>query len=211
MQAKYGRIHQSKGMFVLQSLQCSASTLEFTMDIVVRSIIEKFWQACLDAVDTPYTVYRVVAVGTSGIGKTTSIPILIRMLLKKNRTVVYKFSTPRKEEWYYEFVPRSDAAEGNETQIDIHVYPEKLESQDIPSLQSRQTYFIVDAGEAKRNCVPHPRVLCKFFLVSSPGPVHWGGSQFTKEQNQQVSGLLKFLPTWYWEVKQRNIFFGPTS
>ena len=59
--------------------------------IVLRSIVEPFWQSCIDRVEGlfPNDRYRVCAIGTPGIGKTFTTPLLLRMLLLKNSTVVY--------------------------------------------------------------------------------------------------------------------------
>ena len=59
------------------------------LDIVVRTIIEPFWKACIEWVDTPNRKYRVCAIGTPGIGKTITTAVLIRLLLQQRRTVVY--------------------------------------------------------------------------------------------------------------------------
>ena len=63
-----------------------------TEDVIIRNITEHFWQACIDQVDeyneNDNKRYRVCAVGTPGIGKTASTPILIRRLLSKGHTVV---------------------------------------------------------------------------------------------------------------------------
>ena len=61
------------------------------VNIVRRSILEPFWQSCIDGVDIVKgrRRYRVCAVGTPGIGKTYTTPLLLRMLLLKNSSVVY--------------------------------------------------------------------------------------------------------------------------
>jgi hypothetical protein len=61
---------------------------------------------------TPNKRIRVCAVGTAGIGKTLSTAVLIRLLLRKNRTVVYhKRSHVYRSGLVYEFtpVPATDA------------------------------------------------------------------------------------------------------
>ena len=45
--------------------------------VIIRSITREFWKLCIQQSKK----YRVCAIGTPGIGKSTSIPVLIRMLL----------------------------------------------------------------------------------------------------------------------------------
>ena len=52
-------------------------------DVVVRPITEPFWKACIEWVDTPNRKYRVCAIGTPGIGKSTTTATLIRLLLQQ--------------------------------------------------------------------------------------------------------------------------------
>ena len=54
-------------------------------NVVIRSITEKFWLQVIEATKT----HRVCALGTPGIGKTTTTCILIRLLLKQNKTVLF--------------------------------------------------------------------------------------------------------------------------
>ena len=67
--------------------------------VVLRKTTEDFWKACMKK-ETPNMRYRVCAVGTPGTGKTTLTPILIRLLLKAGRTVVYHVRTQDKEGWF---------------------------------------------------------------------------------------------------------------
>ena len=87
--------------------------------IVLRSNIELFWQSCIDEVESldPDDRTRVCAVGTPGIGKTFTTPLLLRMLLLKNSTVVYIRRSPERKSWYFEFIPTSDG-------YAVNVYPE---------------------------------------------------------------------------------------
>ena len=132
-----------------------------TRDIILRNITEPFWQACINVVNTPRL--RVAAVGTPGIGKTTSTPWLIRMLLEQKQTVVYLIRTEDKSSWYYEFIPHS-----NVRKVTINVYPEALTKNTIPSLKCPDTYYIVDPGRSKDNCDPPANFQAKVILVPSP-------------------------------------------
>lgn len=130
---KYKSIPKSQGMFVLRDVvDLESGELQ---DIVIRNITELFWQACINTVNTPNKRYRVCAVGTTGTGKTTSTPILIRMLLKEKRTVVYLPRTEMEDEWYYEFKYNNKTND-----IVSKVYPEATKRIDIASLGDSSTY-----------------------------------------------------------------------
>jgi hypothetical protein len=145
MQATYTSISGSPGMEVLSGL-CDLEAGEM-QDIVVRSVTNKFWQACIDIVDDVNTIKntkprRVAAVGTSGIGKTMVTVILLRMLLEKGRTVAYLIRSNHQRGWLYEVIPTNG-------QYDVKVYPESFSDFAVPSLQLPNTYFIVDPGQTK--------------------------------------------------------------
>jgi hypothetical protein len=145
MTAKYEKIPNGKGMKVLRNLMnlengMVSSSLENGMDcsIVVRTITNSFWEECIKTVDTPNVRYRVAAIGTPGIGKTTSTPILIRILLERKKTVVYLIRTEKNNGWYYEFVPNK-----SNSSIAANVYRENLDEGEIFSLRDQSTYYIV--------------------------------------------------------------------
>ena len=69
--------------------------------------------SCIDTVediDPQYNRYRVCAVGTPGIGKTFTTPLLLRILLLKKppSTVVYIRRSAEGGSWFYEFVSTSE-------------------------------------------------------------------------------------------------------
>ena len=72
------------------NLETSRRDKIVTDNIVIRNITEPFWKACLAENDASYPE-RVCAIGTPGIGKTTSTAYLIRMLLMRSKptTIVY--------------------------------------------------------------------------------------------------------------------------
>jgi hypothetical protein len=170
MNAKYENIPNGKGMKVLRNLMSLengmvSSNLEYRMDrsIVVRTITKSFWEECIKKVDTPDERTRVAAIGTSGIGKTTSTPILIRILLERKKTVVYLVRSEEKDSWYYEFVPNK-----SDSSIVANVYRENLDKGEIFSLLDQSTYYIVDPGQTKNNCNPSNTFAPKVILVTSP-------------------------------------------
>ena len=86
-------------------------------NVILRSnITEEFWQEVIAATSD----YRVCAVGTPGIGKTTSTCILIRLLLKQQQTVVYHVRTDEKDGYVYMFAPPVE----KNGDVDVQVIPE---------------------------------------------------------------------------------------
>jgi hypothetical protein len=158
-------------------------------NVVLRNITEPFWQACIDKVNTPQMDYRVCAVGSPGIGKTTCTPVLIRMLLKQLNTVVYLIRSVEKTRFYYEFIPNANGS------VATNVYPEKEGRSNIASLNSESTYYVVDPGKTKDSCDPSSTFEAKVMIVASPDSRHWGDSMFSKAFHS-VMGFLKYFPVW---------------
>ena len=98
----YEDIPKSNGMRVLHDVE-SLEVMDKS-DVVVRSITEDFWQSVIDAT----AEYRVCAVGTPGIGKTTTTCILIRLLLQQGKKVVYRVLGNEKDGYLYMFIPPSN-------------------------------------------------------------------------------------------------------
>ena len=97
-------------------------------NIVLRSNTEPFWQSCFDTVigEDPLSGarYRVCAIGTPGIGKTYTTPLLLRMLRLQGSTVVYIRRSSTFKSWYYEFVPTSNNDHDGALDVIVNVYPE---------------------------------------------------------------------------------------
>ena len=182
-------IPNSNGMRVMEKVPM-LETGE-ARDIVIRDISEPFWQACIDTCETENKRYRVCAVGTPGIGKSTNTPFLIRMLLKKGKTVVYLVRTEKGKGWCYEFIPSKDLS----MTPTCNVYPESMDPDGIPSLLSPETYYIVDPGKTKDNCDPATTFLPKVIIVASPDDRHWGESEFRKMRGS-VGGVFLYYPLW---------------
>ena len=170
------------------------------VDIVLRSIAEPFWQSCIDAVENlSGRRYRVCAVGTPGIGKSYTTPLLLRMLLLKGSPVVYIRHSVKSVSWYYEFIPpqsTNNESGGNWDAVTVNVYPEEFTRfYDIPSLKLKSTYYVVDPGETKESCDPGAKFKSRVIIVTSPDEKHWGGGEFIKRRGKKV-GVFHFYPVW---------------
>lgn len=160
-------------------------------DIVIRDITVPFWRACIAMVDKPKRRCRVCAIGNPGIGKTTSTPILIRMLIQAKKTVVYLIRTNKVNGWYYEFTPD---AKSND-RYTVNVYPEATNIAHIESLKNPLTYYVVDPGKTKDSCDQEDTFVAKTIIVASPDDGHWGFSEFDKVRDD-VEGFFKYFPLW---------------
>jgi hypothetical protein len=196
MQAEYQDIPNSGGMRVLKNI----SDLESgeSGDIVVRQCTIPFWEECIKVVNTPNMRYRVAAIGMPGTGKTTSTPILIRMLLERNMTVVYLVQSEKDDGWYYKFVPDGTG------KVTTRTFSENIGSSIVTS-DDRDTYYIVDPGMSKKIDDPPTDFLPKVILVASPHSSRTWYSEFIKRRDT-VGGTMRYFPVW---TKQELIFAQP--
>jgi Retrotransposon hot spot protein len=190
-------IPSSDGMYVLHDVVNLETDDKYPL--IIRKITQPFWNAVIETSTSQLNgkgrnKNRVCAVGTPGIGKTMTTPFLIRiLLLEQKHTVVYLIRRPRRDGYYFEFIPR--VGENNiETRIDVNVYHE-IERNKIASLECMETYFIVDPGKTNDDCDEGSDFRPKVIIVSSPDEKHWGGSEFEKERGG-VEGFFKYMPVW---------------
>jgi hypothetical protein len=173
-------------------------TINSTVNIVLRSITEDFWEKVVSTTEKPKYTFRVCAVGTPGVGKTTATPILIRLLLLMKRNVFYHIRSLNLGNWVYEFTP-VQATEGGPITVKVNVIREnEFFYQDIEShsQEGLPNYYVVDPGKTKDNCDVGEDFKGRFILVSSPDNHHWGGSQFEKAQDTSSQGTFRYFPLW---------------
>ena len=157
-------------------------------NVIIRyKITEEFWSAVIATT----IEYRVCAVGTPGIGKTTSTCILIRLLLQQQHTVLYHVRTKEKEGVVYLFTPQA----GSTTAIDVQVEGERKFNRLDSKYNNETIYYVVDPGKTKDDCDPPNAFLGKVIIVASPDEGHWGGSNFKKDRNG-MSGIFLYYPVW---------------
>jgi Retrotransposon hot spot protein len=184
MNKDYEKIPNSNGMKVLRN----AINLETgkSIDVVIRNITEDFWQTVIDTTNRS----RVCAVGTPGIGKTTSTCILIRLLLQQQKTIIYHVRTKEKNGFVYMFTRTTEGS------VDVKVIQEKDFNILDENINQTSTYYIVDPGNTKDDCNPPANFIGKVIIVASPDEGHWGVSEFFKDRGSNSGGMLQFLPVW---------------
>ena len=162
-------------------------------NIIVRNDDDVFWSNCILELDGGITRRRMAVIGTPGIGKSTSISHLIRLLLTQNKTVVYLLRSEEQLRHYIEFSPKND---NGTVEMQITLFPESESPKAITSLRKEATYFIVDPGQTKINCNPIAEVSARVIIVASPDDRHWGKSSFTKKTEVGDGGVFRYFRPW---------------
>ena len=147
----------------------------------------------------------VCATGNPGIGKSTSIPFLIRLILKRPKpcTVVYQIRGD--VDWYYQFTSTGDGMYHTE------VLPQAIPPQQIPSLRDENNFLIVDSGDGTTgSCNPSRSVKACVLLITSLDSKHWGGNNFIKSHRGNDGGEFRYNFVWSWEdLKSARQFISP--
>ena len=179
------QIPGSRGIRVLRQIP----SLDFNgkYDLILRSITQPFWEECIREVSTPDMFIRVCAVGTPGIGKTGSIPFLIRMLLKDNHIVVYRRLS---DDYFWEFTWKN-----NDEGYDVTVHRAETHLSEVDSLKETSTFYIVDPGSTRSNCAPDTKFKARTIIVASPNEDNWGSTNFDKTRGN-ADGEFKYFPMW---------------
>ena len=122
----------------------------FAQNVIIREADHAFWNHLLDGLaiekeTTSLVQKRVAAVGTPGIGKSTTADYAIRQLLVWKKTVVYLQRSVDQDGYYIQFSPSKEV--GGE--VDIQSIPETTPPVHIPSLNKTDTYYVIDPGKRK--------------------------------------------------------------
>ena len=196
----YEGIPQDKNMRVLHNV-LSIEGLT-TRSIIIRSnITEEFWREVIVATQD----FRVCALGTPGIGKTTSTCILIRLLLEQKYTVIYRVRRLDNKGHIYMFNMVSDSP----LEIDVKILREnEFDYRNNKEINKISTYYVVDPGKTKDNCDLDADFKGKVIIVASPFDGHWGVSEFEKDR-EGVSGIFCYYPVWELdELLAARSYFG---
>lgn len=161
------------------------------INMVLRDEVADFWQQCISmAADG----HRVCAVGNPGIGKSTTMPYLFRLLLKETGdTVVYHY---RGSGWYFHYVVNSVGS------VKTTIFPESVAAVDVPGLNDSSTFYLIDPGKTNDSCDPADSVLASVIICPSCDSSHWGGSEFIKVRSTpmgQRGGIMLYMGVWTFE------------
>jgi hypothetical protein len=179
---EYEDIPNSDGMKVLRNVMKLESGL--IQNIILRAITEDYWSKVIQGTEKN----RICALGTPGIGRTSSTCVLIRLLLLRKKTVVYHVRSEKLDGWVYIFTPTDIA-----TSFNVDVQQEKLFN--TRTINTLSTYYIVDPGRTKDNCNLADTFKGKVIIVASPDKRHWGGANFFKGDNGNCGKFLIY-PIW---------------
>ena len=169
------------------------------LNVIIRKITQPYFAECLDKAAGGG---RVCALGNPGIGKSTSVSFLIRMIFEKwsDVKVVYDY---KGHEWLYEF--HSDGK--------VDVFPrETTPVHRIASLKKSSNFYIVDPGRPRKgsrrdNCNPSEDVVAGVIIVPSLNSDHWGGPDFVKGHEGGLEGIRRYNSVWTLdELKAANEF-----
>jgi hypothetical protein len=162
------------------------------IDVFLRDDTMAFWKECIKVVDGDDRIERVCAVGSPGIGKTTTTAVLLKLLLTRKvpTTVVYISRTNDGTGWYFEFRVNQDQAPS------VQMFSEGTLTTDIPSLLENETYFIIDPANFGQDVNPSKLVLAKVIINASPDSKHWGGKNFSSDGPDRVQGVFRYYPLW---------------
>ena len=185
----YTKIPNSNGMKVLRDT-LNLETGE-SIDVVIRNVTEDFWKKVIETTKT----HRVCALGSPGIGKSTSTCILIRHLLQspppqQQETIIYHVRTIEKINFVFMFTRTSEGS------VDVKVIQEKDFNILDENINQPSTYYIVDPGQTKDDCNPPTNFQGKVIIVASPDAGHWGGSNFLKRRRVNGSGTFLVYTGW---------------
>jgi hypothetical protein len=161
-------------------------------NVIIRGPDLAFWNQLLSGLAAPNGRKRVTAVGTPGIGKSTTASFAIRLLLQQRKTVVYIHRTTDASGYYIQFIPSED----EEGKFHVELIPETTSPTDIDSLSVAESYYVVDPGRTKTSCDPAHLVAARVIIVASPDERHWGGSDFTKNDQTGLGGFILYFPSW---------------
>jgi hypothetical protein len=152
-------------------------------NVVIRPSDERFWHKVIEATEKS----RVCAMGTPGIGKTTTTSILIRELLQQKKIVVYRVCGINNEGYIYMFTPTEFHG------VNVNVIRENEFIYDDPVVNNEAIYYIVDPGQFNGNCNLNTAYKGKVIIVASPNSRHWGRNEFGKDRRGVRGKFLFFL------------------
>ena len=152
--------------------------------ILLREPVRAFWK---ETAAKLLAGKHVVAVGSPGIGKSSTHPYLLKLLLETGRPVVFlKRGLPPKYGTYYEFRPKDGGYEAFEYEENY------VRSGVIASLQDPDAFLLIEPyGQRK---LPDRDVEARIALVCSPNREHYRGMEKTGPGEFGACSL--YFPHW---------------
>ena len=179
------------GLHVMKSVPVLGSQ-DKTINVIVRSCTEPFWRQCIDVAKGGS---RVCAVGSPGIGKSTSTAFLIRILLKAGHTVLYlRREVERGGDGagpIFEF-----SVQDGQPRVQLHPEVRFSDHHKIDALLDPNTFFVIDPQKTKDSCDPSAKVKARVIINASPDMRHWGENEFTKMRDATPAGRFLYYPIW---------------
>ena len=168
--------------------------IDTNLDVVLTRRVRRFWEAVVKVSEE----YRVAAVGTPGVGKSTTVVYAVKKLLEAGVNVVYhKYDASVNDRYYMQFKPMAE----NDALVDVEasVFPGSKQLDNIDLLVNKETcinsVYIVDPGEGTHKvcCDPGTYVNPRVIIVASADERHWGGKAFV-QRNGVGLGTFMYYP-----------------
>jgi hypothetical protein len=153
--------------------------------VILRQEVREFWRIVVADLQSGRNV---VAIGNPGLGKTSTSPYLLHLLLATGRPVVYhvRGESPRTGV-YYEITPNLNGGHGIRLYQEAEVYQGT-----IPALGTKGAYLVIEPHLVRE--LPPRWIKCKFALVVSADDRHHKGVE--KSGPYEFSALFRYFPLW---------------
>jgi hypothetical protein len=157
-------------------------------NVVLRKSVRDFWERLNAELQNEKLRSRNrVVVGSPGIGKSSTHPYLLRLLLKTGRPVVFLERGKYREGKYYEFRPNGDSS------YEALEYREKDVDEDtIPALKNPSAVLLIEP--LGNRTPPNEWIKAIIVLVCSPNLEHYKGME--KSGEQQFDASFRYFPHW---------------
>ena len=186
---KFVRAIQSTVLKVVANSETGMMVWELGSDlalpiVVLRKEVRVFWEEMAVKLEANN---HVVIIGSPGVGKSSTHPYLLKLLLEKRRPVVFLKRDVDRGGKYYEFLPSRD---GSYTAFE---YKEKDVDEDtIASLKDHEAFLIIEP--LGQRSPPPAWIKARVALVCSPNRQHYQGME--KTGMDQFGAIFRYFPHW---------------
>jgi hypothetical protein len=158
-------------------------------NIVLRHSVRDFWEILFAELQTEGILpnRNRVVIGSPGIGKSSTHPYLLRLLLKTGRPVVFLERGKNLGGMYYEFRPTGDG--GYEA---LEYFEEDVKRYTIPALTDPRAFLLIEP--LGNRFPPNEWIKAIIVLVCSPNLEHYKGME--KSGMRQFDAEFRFFPHW---------------